>query len=135
MYLDAGDTSLFEAWPIKVYCTSDFTGIVYLTRELPYAGTHSNYFYKTLNIQNGKTIAATDFFSIKSHADTLVFVKVLDKHLSEIGGKKGRLNSEMNFLIRNDSIDFFFSSYEAGAFTQGTPEITVGKNELKEFIR
>jgi hypothetical protein len=134
IYLNAGDTSLFEAWPVKVFCTSNFVGIAYLTRELPYAGVHSNYFYKTINVKNGKTITADDFFAIKTIADTLTFIKILDKHLESIDCKKGMFNSELNFLIREDSINFFFSSYEAGAFSQGTPEITVSKVEFKGLL-
>lgn len=136
--LDNGDTSLFEAWPVKAYCTDSSIGIAYLNRLLPWGAVHSGYHYKTVNILKGKELADKDVFSLPTHDDTLAFTDILTKQLIKLGCTScftNVLNDELNFLIRNDSIDFFFSNYAVGAFSDGAPSITLAKSEIKRFIK
>lgn len=134
-YLDDGDSSLFEARPVKIYYTRDFTGIAYLCRELPYAGVHSNYFYETVNMKNGKEIYGHEYFNLVTKNDTDRFVILINKYLQPKGGKIVGFSGDVNFLIQQDSISFFFSSYEAGSFADGTPYVTIPKKEVEPFIR
>lgn len=130
--------SYLRGEPVIIYSSNSNIAIGYTFYQDAGTWVHGTSFYRTfnLNLKTNTQIKFKDYFKVTTSKDTADFLTVFNKKLRFIDCQLTGLEEEgLNFIIRQDSIDFLFSAYEVGAYTQGTPAITLSKAELKGFIK
>ncbi len=132
--LQSATGSMFRVWPKVLYKDKNMISYL-LIIDMYHAGdAHSKSDYYTFNydLNKQKQIRFSDYFSIKSKADSKF---LMGKINSVIGGNKLDKMYDLDFNINTKTIFFNFDDYEIAGYAEGMIRVPITKKELLYYIK
>lgn len=126
----------FQAEPISVFKNNKVTSILYIISYYHGGSVHPMTMYYSFNFDNStqKTISFTDYFMVKTKADTTSMTELISKSI----GREGIFVYDLkgiDFNIEKDTISFNFDDYEIASYSEGIMQARIPSNKLHHKIK